>query len=64
MINIWRWQLVNDASLETRRRMGTLKRSHELIGPLCIRQGNRDVLQDGYNRIGMIYLRVRVYDKK
>ena len=26
--------------------------------------GNRDVLQDGYNRIGMIYLCVRVYDKK
>ena len=52
------------SKLETRRRMGTLKRSHELIGPLCIRRGNRDILQDGYNRIGMIYLRVHVYDKK
>ena len=45
--------------VEARRRMGALKWSHRLIGPLYSSR-SRDVLQDGYNRIrdDIIYMSV------
>ena len=37
----------NITSVEARRRMGSLRRSHKLTGPLCIRQEQGTVSQGG-----------------